>query len=113
MVIIVLGANKGIGYSLMQRLVKHTPRYTLILTSRDETLGKEAVINLIKQEPKSQESLHYHQLDINKPESRDKFKDWAEKKFGKYDALVNNAAVVIYDAYINRNYARIVKVLKL
>ena len=65
-VAIVTGANKGIGYSLMSRLVKYTPQFTLILTSRDETLGKEAVDSLIKLEPRCKDSLHYDALDITK-----------------------------------------------
>ncbi len=103
-VVIVTGSNKGIGYALMERLVKHAPRLTLVLTSRDETQGKEAVNNLIKLEPNSKDSLHYHSLDITDKESRDKFKEWVQKTFGKFDVLVNNAGVLLPNELYNPEY---------
>ena len=94
-VIIVTGANKGIGYSLIERLVKHPEPSTLILTSRNETLGKEAVEKLLSAQPSIKENLHYHALDITKPESISKFAEWISQKFGKVDVLVNNAGVIL------------------
>lgn len=103
-IVIVTGSNKGIGYALMQRLVKHAPRLTLVLTSRDESLGKEAVNNLIKEEPKCKDSLHYHPLDITNKVSRDKFKEWVQQTFGKFDVLVNNAGALVSGELYNPEY---------
>ena len=94
-VIIVTGANKGIGYSLMKRLIKHPEPSTLVLTSRNETLGKEAMSNLIAEQPSIKENLHYHVLDVTKPDSIAAFAEWVNQTFGKYDVLVNNAGVML------------------
>eukprot|EP00331_Platyophrya_macrostoma_P009762 CAMPEP_0176418816 /NCGR_PEP_ID=MMETSP0127-20121128/7693_1 /TAXON_ID=938130 /ORGANISM="Platyophrya macrostoma, Strain WH" /LENGTH=294 /DNA_ID=CAMNT_0017799207 /DNA_START=15 /DNA_END=899 /DNA_ORIENTATION=- len=102
-IVIVTGANKGIGYSLMTRLVKRPDDYILVLTSRNETLGKEAVTKLLELQPAIKENLHYHQLDISDSESISKFTDWVSKTFGKYDVLVNNAGLYLVGE-INDDY---------
>ena len=92
-VIIVTGANKGIGYSLMSRLVRQAEPSTLVLTSRNKTLGEEAIEKLLAEQPSIKENLHYHILDITKPESIANFADWVNEKFGEFDVIVNNAGI--------------------
>ena len=92
-VIVITGANKGLGFELAKRLLKNSSKSIIVMTSRNETLGKEAHTKLAEQFPASRESLHYHVLDVTKRETYGPFLDWIKEKFGKIDVLVNNAAI--------------------
>lgn len=87
-VAVVTGANKGIGYAIVQRLCKEFPG-TVILTARDEQRGQEAVNSLSKVGC----SAEFHQLDIISPDSIQKFKKFLGEKYGGLDVLVNNAGI--------------------
>ena len=93
-VIVITGANRGIGYELAKRLLKNPNKPIIVMTSRNETLGKEAHAKLADQFPTAKESLHYHVLDITKKETYGPFLDWIKEKFGQIDVLVNNAAIL-------------------
>ena len=87
-VAVVTGANKGIGLAIVRRLCKEFNGDT-VLTSRDETLGREAIRTL------EHEGLRpmYHQLDITSQESIDQLKSFLLAQYGGLDILVNNAAI--------------------
>ncbi|XP_063630218.1 carbonyl reductase [NADPH] 1-like [Cydia splendana] len=87
-VAVVTGANKGIGFAIVRGLCKRFDG-VVYLTSRDETRGENAVIQL------SKEGLHpkYYQLDITSVKSVEKFRDYIKKEYGGIDILVNNAAI--------------------
>lgn len=87
-VAVVTGANKGIGYAIVQRLCKEFPG-TVILTARDEQRGKEAV----KQLSGEGLTVSFHQLDIISLESIEKFRKFVQEQYGGIDVLVNNAAI--------------------
>mmetsp|Transcript_31742 Transcript_31742/g.36663 ORF Transcript_31742/g.36663 Transcript_31742/m.36663 type:complete len:281 (+) Transcript_31742:32-874(+) len=92
-VIIVTGANKGIGFALMKRLVNHRDRPILVLTARNESNGKKALEELNAIKTTSEETVVFHPLDVTSKESRATFAEWIKEKFGKFDVLVNNAGV--------------------
>ena len=92
-VIVITGANKGIGFELAKRLLKNPSKPRLVLTSRNESLGREALRELSNLSPSSKDDLHYHVLDITKKETYASFADWIKATFGKIDVLVNNAGV--------------------
>ena len=92
-VIVITGANKGLGFELAKRLLKNPSKPIIVMTSRNETLGKEAFAKLSDQFPSSKESLYYHVLDITNKETYGPFLDWIKEKFGQIDVLVNNAAI--------------------
>lgn len=93
-VVVVTGANKGIGYHIVQGLLKQADKPTVVLTSRDESLGRRAIDSLLDGIPDAKDRIVYHQLDITDDESAKKFVEWLKTTFGKVDVLVNNAAVV-------------------
>ena len=103
-VVLVTGANRGLGFAIVKNLLQNNQNFDVILTSRDEKLGKES-IDLILNEMKEHENrLHYHQLDIENDESIKKLVNWIKEKFEKIDILVNNAAV--YISQINYDTAK-------
>ena len=93
-VIVITGANKGIGFELAKKLLKNTSKPVVVITSRNESLGREAFNQIIELNPSSKELLHYHVLDITKKETYSPFVDWIKATFGKIDVLVNNAGVI-------------------
>ncbi len=87
-VAVVTGSNKGIGLAIVRRLCKEFDG-DVILTSRDERLGKEAIEKLEAEGLKPK----YHQLDITSSESIDRLKQHLVQQYGGVDVLVNNAAI--------------------
>jgi len=96
--IIVTGANKGIGYSIIETLFASNTAYDLILAARNPTLGEKAIETLRAKYPKSLSKLIFRQLDISDDKSISSFVEWAKNTLGKVDVLVNNAAILYRDS---------------
>ncbi|KAL5710304.1 (+)-neomenthol dehydrogenase [Ranunculus cassubicifolius] len=62
-VAVVTGANKGIGFEIVRRLVEEG--VTVILTARDEKRGKDAASSLSN----PNNNVFFHQLDVRDPNS--------------------------------------------
>ena len=92
-VVIVTGANKGIGYALVEKLVQQYPNYKVILTARNPTLGEEARQNLTQKYPTAKNNLFVQKLDIKNSKDQDEFFQAIRNTYGKIDILVNNAGV--------------------
>lgn len=87
-VAVVTGSNTGIGYEIARGLAGSLPT---ILTSRNDERGRRALQSL--REEGENLDLHYHQLDIDDPESVDRFVGYVRDTFGGVRVLVNNAAI--------------------
>ncbi len=115
--ILVTGANKGIGYGIIEKLLSGSVPYDIILTSRDVTRGEKAVSTLQSKYSKSPSTLAYHQLEVTEDKSIESLVSWVEKTFGgKLDVLVNNAGIAASDAsaesarlVIKTNFSSVVK----
>jgi NAD(P)-dependent dehydrogenase (short-subunit alcohol dehydrogenase family) len=85
--IVVTGANRGIGHEICRQLAQKGQQ--VILTARHETEGKKAVSDL------KGEGLQvvFHPLDITVSDSVQTFVDWLTTNYGKLDVLVNNAGI--------------------
>ena len=87
-VAVVTGSNKGIGFAIVRRMCKVFDG-DVILTSRDEGRGKEAVAKLEGEGLKP----HYHQLDITSSDSIEVLRKYLDQKYGGLDVLINNAGI--------------------
>ncbi|KAG7087199.1 hypothetical protein E1B28_013180 [Marasmius oreades] len=91
-IILVTGANTGIGYDTVRVLASKPEKHTVYLASRNEKSGKDAQAKL-----QSEHNLHnvkFVQLDITDIESVQKAKAIIEKdEGGLLDVLVHNAGV--------------------
>ncbi|CAC5403799.1 CBR1 [Mytilus coruscus] len=87
-VAIVTGANKGIGYAVVQALCKQFDG-DVLLTGRSEERCKAAVAELQKQGM----SPKYHQMDLDDQTSINKLRDFVKEQYGGIDVLVNNAGI--------------------
>ena len=92
-IVLVTGSNKGIGYGIIESLLEKKSNLRIILTSRNEELGKKSYNKLLSQYPDFKNYFFYHQLDITKKDSIDNLISWIKKEFGKIDYLVNNAGL--------------------
>lgn len=92
-IIVVTGANRGIGLEICRQLA--LKGITVVLTSRSVDEGKKAMETL----QKSGLSLHYHPLDVTDHSQIAELKDFLIEKFGRCDGLVNNAGVFADGAF--------------
>ncbi|KAF4526252.1 hypothetical protein B566_EDAN001937 [Ephemera danica] len=88
-VAVVTGANRGIGFAIVQGLCEIQFRGRVYLTSRDPGRGQAALTALNKLGLKPS----YHQLDVTDEASVTRFRDFIETIHGGIDVLVNNAAI--------------------
>lgn len=70
----------------------------VLLTSRDETRGKEAARRL---HASGLPDVVYHKLDVSDPSSAACLAEFVKNKFGKLDILINNAGVIGATAQID------------
>lgn len=91
---IVTGANRGVGREVARQLARLG--YRVILTSRDDSKGKQALASL-KQElgTNMRGTLIYHKLDVTNFESIQRLYDFVVSEYEAADVLVNNAAVLL------------------
>jgi NAD(P)-dependent dehydrogenase (short-subunit alcohol dehydrogenase family) len=92
--IVITGANKGIGYGIIELLLEHekASNYNIIMTSRDALLGEEAL--KILKTITSSNKLFYHQLEVTSQESIVNFEKYLRVNFSEgFDILINNAAI--------------------
>ena len=60
-ILLVTGSNKGIGYALIEGLLKEKSNLRIILTSRNENQGQTSLNKLISKYPDAKSQLYYHQ----------------------------------------------------
>ncbi|MDX1637669.1 MAG: SDR family oxidoreductase [Balneolaceae bacterium] len=84
---LVTGANRGIGLEICRQLSEK--QFRVVLTSRNEQKGREAV-NKIQT---CHSSIEFHQLDVTDPDSVSRAARFIEQEFGRLDLLINNAAI--------------------
>lgn len=84
---VVTGANKGIGYEVVQKLCQ--AGYKTVVACRNRELGTRAVESLTA----AGHSVEFRQLDISDIESISTFKSGMESTYGHIDILINNAAI--------------------
>ena len=102
-IVLITGSNKGIGYSIIEALLKKKSNLRIILTSRNEQLGMKSFNQLLQKYPYCKNDFFYHQLDITKGESISNLISWIRKEFSKIDYLVNNAGLGTNGNYYDLN----------
>ena len=87
-VILVTGANKGIGFEIVNQLSKKG--HKVILTSRDRKRGTQAVNRLAEEGL----NVHFQQMDVINIEQVEATAKEVKTLFGKVDVLINNAGIM-------------------
>ena len=92
-ILLVTGANRGIGLEIIDTLLEKKTKLRLIMTARNDELGQQKYNELCEKYPEDKERFFYHQLDITNEESITELINWIKTTFKKIDYLCNNAGV--------------------
>ena len=86
-VVLITGANKGIGFEVARQMGK--AGWTVLAAARSEELGRQAVANLEAEGLDAQ----FIQIDLDAPESAVNTAETIRKQYGKLELLINNAGI--------------------
>lgn len=92
-VALVTGGNRGIGREVARQLAARG--YEVVLTARDP--AKAMAVAGAMNETFADNPLHGHLLDVTEPEQADALATTLRDRFGRLDAIVNNAGVMFDD----------------
>ena len=87
-VIVVTGANRGIGFEIARQLARAGAR--VILTARKPEAGQTAVEKLRKEGLETE----FWRLDVTDASTIRELHDFLAGSFGRLDALINNAGII-------------------
>jgi NAD(P)-dependent dehydrogenase (short-subunit alcohol dehydrogenase family) len=90
-VVLVTGANTGLGFQIIRALCGSDGAYTILLGSRSLTKAEEAINTATDEFPSSRSQLLPIQVDIADDNSIGSAFKEVDAKFGRLDALINNA----------------------
>ncbi|KAI4214126.1 MAG: hypothetical protein LQ351_003211 [Letrouitia transgressa] len=95
MIILITGANSGIGYDTAFVLANDSPNNHVIMSARSAERGKKAFAEIQARKPVG--TLSFLELDITSDASIDAAAQKLAADFGVIDVLVNNAAIAVSD----------------
>ncbi|KAI0389031.1 putative short chain dehydrogenase/reductase [Xylariaceae sp. FL0594] len=96
-IILVTGANGGIGYETVAALAQTSADFHVYLSARSEEKGKAALSEIRAAYGNSLKgTISVVRLDVNDQETITTAKEQIEKEFGRLDVLINNAGMSAY-----------------
>ncbi|MCJ1294037.1 Obg-like ATPase [Xylographa carneopallida] len=99
--VFVTGANRGVGFAILQSLAQCLPEDRFLLPCRTRANGEEAVRQL--HELGVEAAIEVLKLDVTSDESIAQAEAWVEKKVGGLDVLINNAGTAVLPKPSNSN----------
>ncbi|KAI1313306.1 putative short chain dehydrogenase/reductase [Xylaria venustula] len=97
-VILVTGANSGIGFETVKALAATSSDFHILLGSRSVEKGQNAVNDIQTTLGDSiKASISAIRIDVCDHDSIKTAKEQVEKQFGKLDILINNAGIIVYE----------------
>ncbi|EEA23861.1 hypothetical protein TMatcc_006934 [Talaromyces marneffei ATCC 18224] len=94
-IVLITGANRGIGYGVARKLAREHPNYHIIIGSRDAAQGREAASSLLAEEASSSPSISSVELDVTSDTSISAARKTIETEHGRLDVLINNAGIAL------------------
>ncbi|RHZ67328.1 putative short chain dehydrogenase/reductase [Aspergillus thermomutatus] len=91
-VVLITGANSGVGFATAKAVALASPEYHVIIGSRSLANGQAAVQEIQSSET-TKGSLSSVQIDVTDPTSIESAAKQIESQFGRLDVLINNAGV--------------------
>ncbi|PNY24590.1 Uncharacterized protein TCAP_05470 [Tolypocladium capitatum] len=93
-IVLITGANKGIGFETVKALIESPKPYHIFLGSRSLSRGEDALAKLNELVPQTASTVELIQIDVTDDDSITKATEVVKNKFGKLDILINNAGAV-------------------
>ncbi|QPC73079.1 hypothetical protein HYE68_003831 [Fusarium pseudograminearum] len=90
-IVLITGANTGIGLETVKALFRSSKAYHVILGSRKASNGEAAVAQLESEFPDTKSSVDVVQIDLGNNHEIPLVFETVKSKFGRVDVLVNNA----------------------
>ncbi|TAQ89244.1 hypothetical protein B7494_g2445 [Chlorociboria aeruginascens] len=101
-IVLITGANSGVGYGTSQVIASASPQYHVIMTGRSLEKVKTALSEIEAEGVKG--SLSALQLDVTDEASIDAAVLKVTEQFGRIDVLVNNAAIASQDLNLKKQF---------
>ena len=98
--IMITGANRGIGFGMIESLLKSNPEYNFIMCARSMERGKKAFEELKKKFPDVESRVTLHELNIESSKSIDDFVEWIKNTHTIVHCLFNNAGICSWNTEI-------------
>ena len=89
-IILVTGANTGLGLEILKALCRSTTAYTILVGCRTTSTGEQAVAAVSKEYPSTASTLSVIQVDLNSDSSLEQAITTITAEHGKLDILLNN-----------------------
>lgn len=96
-VVLITGANTGIGFEIVKALCKSDEPYDIIVSGRSLEKVERAISDATTEFPASRSKLYPLQVDIEYDDSIKKAFEEVISKFGRVDALINNAGMLSHE----------------
>ncbi|KAL1884777.1 hypothetical protein Plec18167_002369 [Paecilomyces lecythidis] len=94
-IVLITGANSGIGYATAQVLAASSPKYHIIIASRTLSKAESAISSILSSGPTIQGTLSPLVLDITSPASIQAASHVVSATFNnRLDVLINNAGIL-------------------
>ena len=87
-IVVVTGANRGIGFEMCRQLAARGAR--VVLTARKKAAGDVAIDKLAKEKLSAQ----FHTLDVTDGKSISALRNFLKDRYGRLDVLINNAGII-------------------
>ncbi|MCJ1311888.1 hypothetical protein MMC25_005561 [Agyrium rufum] len=91
-IVLITGANKGLGYEAAKLLLADSSKYLVLVGSRTISNGDEASKSLSSLTT-TKGTVETVQIDVSSDESISAAAEDVTKRFGRLDALINNAGI--------------------
>lgn len=90
-VVLITGANTGLGFETVKVLCQSPKAYTILLGGRSLEKANAAVQEAKKEFPESRSGVTAVQVDIEDDDSISRLFEHVQKQYGRVDVLINNA----------------------
>lgn len=99
-VVLVTGANSGIGWETVKALLRSTRTYHILMGTRSLDRGEAALEALENDVAETNSTMELLQIDVASDESISNAFDKVQATHGRIDTLVNNAGIALDADYV-------------
>ncbi|PYI02009.1 NAD(P)-binding protein [Aspergillus sclerotiicarbonarius CBS 121057] len=100
-VVLITGANSGIGYEAVKAFLKSPNPYHILLGSRSPEKGSAAISSLQEECPETTNTVETIEIDLTSDDSITKAYERVSSSPGRLDVLVNNAGATFDLAHLS------------